>query len=242
MLRKGSAEHDANTKVQLMMEFVQNHILDDMPSPRTFNTHLPLSMLPVDKIKARRLKLVHVYRNPKDTCVSMYHMARSSPQMSSVVPCETFGDFAEHYLFTDKQIFGSYVKYLKQMHAFQEQNPEVPTFNMSYEDVKKDPVGSVKKLASFLSLSVSDEVCVQIADECSFDKMKAKEAEKEKPKLHSKTLDKESLERMEKNKPVIFRKGQIGDWKNYFTVAMSERVDCFLEEQLKDLPFTLTFE
>ena len=36
--------------------------------------------------------------------------------------------------------------------------------------------------------------------------------------------------------------GQVGDWKNYFTVAMSERVDELMKREMKDLPFTLTFD
>ena len=102
MLRKGRAEHDAKTKVQLMMEFVTTEKLDDMPSPRTLNTHLPFSMLPLGEIKSRRVKLVHVYRNPKDTCVSMFYMLKSMrPQMP--VPVDTFQDFYEFFFFGSRR-------------------------------------------------------------------------------------------------------------------------------------------
>ena len=34
-------------------------------------------------------------------------------------------------------IYGSYFGYMRQIHEFQQQNPDVPSFNMAFEDVKK---------------------------------------------------------------------------------------------------------
>ncbi|XP_052825834.1 sulfotransferase 1B1-like [Octopus bimaculoides] len=75
-----------------------------------------------------------------------------------------------------------------------------------------DPVGSVAKLAEFLGLPRNDQLFEAIADQCSFDKMK--EA-KPGPKLKSPNES-------------IYRKGIVGDWKNWFTVSQEERfqVEC----------------
>ncbi|KAK7088408.1 hypothetical protein V1264_022332 [Littorina saxatilis] len=244
MLRKGRAEHDKNTKEQLMMEAVDTEILNSTPSPRTFNTHLPFSMLPVPEMKARRLKLVHVYRNPKDICVSLYHMTKSSMmmQVSSGGAADSFASFFEHFFFSDKVMLGPYFRYMRQMHEFQQQHPQIPFINMAYEDVKKDPVDSVKQLASFLRLPVSNDLCDQIAEECSFDRMKKMAAEKARVQFNAEGNSEEMIELMKTQMPVIYRKGHIGDWKNYFTVAMNERADAVIEQEMEDLPFTLTFE
>ena len=108
MLRKGRAEHDAHTKVQLMMEFVTTDKLGQMPSPRTLNAHLPFSMLPVAEVKAKRVRVVHVYRNPKDTCVSLYHMARCYP-MPLPLPTNTFAEFFEHFFFGTRRTYRAYL-------------------------------------------------------------------------------------------------------------------------------------
>jgi hypothetical protein len=44
-------------------------------SPRIITTHLPLSFLPDSCIKNKN-KFIYVLRNPKDTCVSLYHFMK----------------------------------------------------------------------------------------------------------------------------------------------------------------------
>ena len=102
MLRKGRAEHDKDRKIQLMMDFVAVEKLDSLPSPRTLNTHLPLSMLPLPEVKARRVKMVHVYRNPKDSCVSSFFMLKSI-QGKGYLPANTFEEYFEFYFFGTKR-------------------------------------------------------------------------------------------------------------------------------------------
>ena len=104
MLLQGKAEYGNRPKEQFMMEFVDAHVLDEMPSPRLLNTHLPFSMLPVPELKARRVKVVHVYRNPKDTAVSYYYHL-TTKFASLKVPGEA-PDFKEYFdtYFSDKGI------------------------------------------------------------------------------------------------------------------------------------------
>ena len=44
-------------------------------TPRIITTHLPLSLLPDSCIKNKN-NFIYVLRNPKDTCVSMYHFMK----------------------------------------------------------------------------------------------------------------------------------------------------------------------
>ena len=43
-----------------------------MPSPRLLNSHLVTSCLP-KQIVSKKIKIIHVLRNPKDVAVSAYH-------------------------------------------------------------------------------------------------------------------------------------------------------------------------
>ena len=67
----------------------------------------------------------------------------------------------------------------------------------------QDPVGCVKKLAQFLCLTVSDELCSQIAEACSFDNMKNKEAEKDTPDYGNDVITR----RLTRQPDVIYKKG-----------------------------------
>ena len=85
-----------------MLEIVDAESLEQMPSPRVINTHLPFSMLPVSEVKSKQLKIIHVYRNPKDVCVSMFHFMKECKILEKM-NIQSFPEFVEHFFFSDKR-------------------------------------------------------------------------------------------------------------------------------------------
>ncbi|XP_025090216.1 sulfotransferase family cytosolic 1B member 1-like [Pomacea canaliculata] len=240
MLVRGTAEYDSRPKEQLMMEFSDFDKLQQIPSPRMFNSHLPFSMLPWKQIKEKRSKVLHVYRNPKDSCVSYFHhmKGRDGDLFNDMV----FSDYLELY-FYGKLHFDNYFEYMKQMYAFTRDNPDVPILSLSFEDMKKNPAQNVKKLAKFLEIDISDAICEDIAEACNFENLK-KNAEfktRDHPPHHHPNREVNGDEQRKPRHSRSYRKGEIGDWKNYFTVAMSERVDPFIEKQMEGLPYILQY-
>lgn len=218
MLRVGKAEYEPRAKEHLMMEFSTIERLDAEPSPRIFNTHLPFTMLPVQQIRGKRAKILHLYRNPKDTVVSMWFHYKQFPEMADVA----LRDFIQLYL-KGQLIFGTWAAFLVQLQKFVRDNPDIHVFNVSFEETKRNPAETIKRLARFLELTADDELCENIAEACSFQNMKKNS--------DLKTLVESTVFPLDQK---MYRKGEVGDWKNYLTVAESEEIDRALAEDIKE--------
>ena len=57
MLLSGQTGYEARAKEHMMMEFSTIDRIDAQPSPRIFNTHLPFSMLPVEAMRQKKIKV-----------------------------------------------------------------------------------------------------------------------------------------------------------------------------------------
>ncbi|QCD85698.1 desulfoglucosinolate sulfotransferase A/B/C [Vigna unguiculata] len=96
---------------------------------------------------------------------------------------------------------------------------------LKYEELKEKANFYVKRLAEFLDCPFTEEeesdgVIENIINLCSFEKMKNLEVNK------SGTIGKNLV------KKYLFRKGEIGDWVNYFTPAMIDKLSKTMEEKL----------
>jgi len=213
MLLRNSAEYHPTVKEEQMIELKGAQGADQLPSPRVFNTHLRFRQLPNDMIK-RSCKILYINRNPKDMAVSRYyHVSHGSPSYKG-----TFSDYLPLYI-NGQVAFSSWFDYTLDWDKTMQDNKGYPIHCITYEELKRDPVDIVQKLAKFLGANSDEAFVKEVCDKCNFSNLKSS--------YHSKQTD--------KLKPTdyAFRKGQIGDWKNWFTVAMSEQFDAAIEEKLK---------
>ncbi|XP_021729093.1 cytosolic sulfotransferase 12-like [Chenopodium quinoa] len=193
----------------------QDPNLTKLPSPRLFSTHLPVESLPLS-IKEKDCKVVYLARDPRDAFISLWHFSNKlRPQNCGDFPLEEAfdmfckgvsfcGPFSDHVL--------SYWKYSLD-------NPK-KVFFLKYEELKEQPKLYLKKLAEFWGCSFSLEeenngVVEEILGLCSFENLSNLEVNKN-GKLSSGVHNK-----------VFFRKGEVGDWANYFTHDMIEKFDEF---------------
>jgi hypothetical protein len=72
MLRGGKAEYETNPKEAVFLDFKDVDIIDKVTSPRVLNCHWPCKLIPKG-IFEKKIKIVHVQRNPKDMAVSLFH-------------------------------------------------------------------------------------------------------------------------------------------------------------------------
>lgn len=216
MLKQQKAERIDAIKEWNMIEGMQQTLFDSMPSPRILNTHIYFRHLPKD-FKNRKCKILYMLRNPKDVAVSFYN------HHVKVLEYEYSGSW-EHYLtrYLKGDIdYGSWFDYILDWEKVMEDNPEYPIHTLHYENMKQDSISEILRLAKFLEVEASEDLVKAIDDLCSFDKMK-----KEKNKH-------EDLNEWKDKEPGMYRKGQVGDWKNWFTVGQSDMFDDYYKDRMK---------
>ncbi|KAJ1413469.1 Sulfotransferase domain [Sesbania bispinosa] len=201
-------------------EFSQ-YPLSDMKEPRLFGTHIPFPSLAKSIKESSNCKIIYICRNPFDTFVStwtFFNQVKLDPLPTLNLEeafekyCEgmsEFGPFWNHML-----------GYLKESKA----RPDKVLF-LKYEDLKEDVNFHVKRVGEFLGCPFTQEeessgVIENIIKLCSFEKMKELEVNK------SGTLG------LNFEKKYYFRKGKIGDWVNYLSPSMVEKLSKIIEEKL----------
>ncbi|KAI3796507.1 hypothetical protein L1987_39179 [Smallanthus sonchifolius] len=94
---------------------------------------------------------------------------------------------------------------------------------LKYEDIKEQPEVVVRKLAAFMGkpFTVEEEEVREIVKLCSFENLSNLEVNK-------KGVDKFGT-LVEVERRYFFRKGEIGDWKNYLSEEMKERIDAITD-------------
>ncbi|CAG5116931.1 unnamed protein product [Candidula unifasciata] len=202
-------------KESFMLEWNPHDVLASLPSPRVLNTHTPFELMPRDLL-VKKPKVVFYYRNFKDLAVSFYYHHTGIP------PFEYNGSFDAHTKLLVKGTIdhGSPFDYIRGWEKGISENPDLSVFVGSYEDLKENSLAEVRRLSEFLGRDYSDEFLQQVCDFTSFESMKKLKAD-----LTFKTKEGES---------VMYRKGQVGDWKNHFTVALNEWFDEIIQRENAD--------
>ncbi|XP_052066943.1 sulfotransferase 1C4-like isoform X2 [Mytilus californianus] len=162
----------------------------------------------------------------------LHFQSRESDLLICTYPKSDFkgswDDFFEIWM-SDKGFYGSWYNYEKEMEKAEKLYPGM-ILTCYYEKMKKDSTTEIKRLADFLGIQCTESTLKDIAYATSFQNMQQHNMHKLDS---SKELD---------GKGFIYRKGEIGDWKNHFTVAQNERFEEQYTERFKDSTYKLTFE
>ncbi|XP_074623218.1 amine sulfotransferase-like [Acropora palmata] len=187
--------------------------LSSRPSPRLIKSHLPYHVLPMSENETSRGKYIYVARNPKDVAVSYYMF------VSSFGPASHFNGTLEFFanLLLDGK--GSYGLWSDHVLPWWEHRNDPHILFLKYEDLKKDLRSNVRIISEFLKRPLSEDMITKIAHQCTFDEMK-----KNTESFIVQNID---------AKPLFLRKGQIGDWRNYFSEELSKKFDEKLVSKLE---------
>lgn len=198
---------------------------------RVFKTHAPVELAPwragVSSEGLGRAKVVVVTRNPKDACVSLFHHSRDGKFNYS-------GDF--HHFTSNLFLIGNvesgcfWAWHAGWEKAAAEQSGIIW---VSYEELKRDAFGTVRRLAKELDIHCTDDEIAKTVGASSFSAMKSLFNENEK-KFESKGM------RAKKNH---IRKGEMGSWRNDLDGALLVEFDAVhkLKTTFWDLTYNFDF-
>lgn len=189
-----------------MIEFLKT-----LKGRRLFTSHLPLQLMP--RSKDSDAKNIYVARNPKDVAISTYFHDQSKGGYE--------GSWEEHFnLFLRGEVgFGSYFDHVLPWWRASQNDGNI--LFLKYEDMKKDHAGSVAKIASFLNIPADAQLIDKVVALSSFGAMTSNQ------NTNFDWIPQKA------DKPKHFRKGDIGDWKNYFSSEQSQQMDTLFRERMK---------
>ncbi|XP_070554996.1 sulfotransferase 1C4-like [Ptychodera flava] len=133
--------------------------------------------------------------------------------------------------FFDVKDYGSWHEHVL---AWWAKKDEENVLFMKYEDITRNMKDNIRLLARFLGKTVSDEVIDKLVNLCSIESMR--KSAKARNDAMSECLGIPTTEY-----PFV-NKGQVGGWKEHFTVAQSERLDEAYRSWMTDSDLEFDFE
>uniref|UniRef100_A0A7N0TVC4 Sulfotransferase n=1 Tax=Kalanchoe fedtschenkoi TaxID=63787 RepID=A0A7N0TVC4_KALFE len=200
--------------------------LSRMPPPRLFATHLPVSKM---SAQYACCKVVYLSRNPRDTFTSDWNFTNKLRAVGeeAISIEEAFDMFCNGI-----SAFGPYWDHVLEYWKASSERPGNIMF-LKYEDLKNQPHHHFKKMAEFLGYPFSkEEEAKGVVDEmvklCSFDHL-------------SNLQVNQSMNGKINGVPnsIFFRRGNVGDSKNFLSSGMIDRLDRIVKDQFS--PFGLEF-
>ena len=176
-------------------------------------------------MKGTATKVIVGMRNIKDILVSLYFFYQMNAGFGNFKG--TFNEF--FVLFKEKRLaygdwFDYNLEYWNNRHEFN-------LYVLKYEDIQKDILGTIRKLAVYLEKDLTEQQVVAIAKHVSFDAMK-----------NNTQVNKISHPGFDHSISPFFRKGKVGDWKSYLTVEQNEYIDNIYSQRVAGSGLDVDFE
>ena len=198
---------------------------NNLISPRFMKTHLTYELWKKKLDEHPNLRVIQTLRNPKDALVSFYHHVRSDGQLGAFNG--TWGEFFE--LFKRKMLpWGDFFEVNADWYKFNKDRDN--SLILTYEEMKQDHRAHVTKIAKFIGHDLSDRAVDLIVEKSSF--------KNSSPKFKNlfQNFPMWNLDRAH-----FVRKGEVGDWVNYFSEEQSEFIDAKCKDYFEPLGITFRY-
>ncbi|XP_019859396.1 PREDICTED: sulfotransferase family cytosolic 1B member 1-like [Amphimedon queenslandica] len=184
--------------------------VEAMESPRSMKHHYPYDHVAGGPPHQSPAKYIYSYRNPRDVAVSQFLVQKQFPHKSPLTWSKFLDDFIDGNV-----VYGSP---LDNIRGWWDHKDSPNILMLSYERTKKDPIGAVQSISTFLGYQLSQKLIEEIAANSRIDKMK-------------KNLESFNSDLTRFN---FVRKGVVGEWCNYFSPQDIKKLDAAVKEKLGD--------
>lgn len=192
------------------------------PSPKFVRTHLPLSMHNPRVLET--CKTFFLMRRPKDACLSLYKYCCLSKKHDFVLDLPAF---AQMYMDAEAPWTPSIPMMIEGWNR--RHHPSLCL--LFYEDLIQNLTGQLKRMASFLGKSYTDQQIDQLSSYLHIDNFRKNPAVNCESGLTGLMMN--------KGGDSFIRRGKVGDWLNHCTPELDAKFEAWIEKQLKgsDLKF-----
>jgi len=183
----------------VLEEIPNNDFIKAYPSPRCIHSHIPHNILIQSINKQQPCKYIYTARNPGDVMVSLYyHIISREPYNSSV----SWDRFVQLFM-AGKVPYGSWYDHVL---AWWAQKDRSNILFLKYEDRLNDPHATIRQIADFIAIDLTEKEVQMVAKKSSFSAMK-----------NNRLANGSWMKRTPNSTTQHLRKGIIGDWKNHLT-------------------------
>jgi hypothetical protein len=195
--------------------------LDALSSTRIFKSHMPYTMALGGNPVENPCKYIYIARNPKDVAVSYYFFERGKSWAGH------YSGPWEHWL---KMFMEGTVQrgdWFEHVLSWWHHRTAENILFLKYEDLRRNLGGEIRKIARYLGYALDDETVSRIREKTLFQNMKQDDFSD----MH------EILEFHG-----FFRKGEIGSWKEQFTIAQNEQFDRLYRKRMRSSGLSFEWE
>jgi sulfotransferase family protein len=206
LLSGGTTSFDHITQVCPFLEVLMNQpgVLPRQPRGRVFKTHLRYR-----QVRKFRGKYIYVVRDGRDVLISCYHFYRRW----NAVPFEVF---FEQFMRGQLES-GSWFEHVSDALSFRRDDR---LLLVAYEDLQSNLRETVRRIASFCDIDVTDEQLDAVLPKCTFAYMKEHEHKFD-------PLNRDPTE------PFI-RAGRVGEWRDTLTVRQRQQFETETKRHFRD--------
>ncbi|PVD31441.1 hypothetical protein C0Q70_06853 [Pomacea canaliculata] len=210
MLTRGSTTLLSDTMTHI--DYFPLEVIDILPSPRVLATHMPVTQVPRDFF-TRRCKMILCVRNPWDVALSFFHFVRNLQTFEYSGEWDGFFD-----LFLQGNVpYSSWFEHSREWLDLLSSNTNI--LLVLFEDMHKDLKQELARIARFLDVPMTNDLAEAIQRETTFTNMAKNKFDY--TIAYSKT-----------GVSPIFRKGKVGDSKNWFTDSQASLVEMAYHREL----------